>query len=469
MIAKRWRQWSIATRLIVLFTAATCLLMLGTFALIYGALVRHNREEDLAFMRSYIAVMRSDLMEEFPGTAQLQREVESFQTGVGTTALLVRIINAEGRTLAATHGMDQLLPSDLFGRPVGLPDESRPAQRYLATNGREYFLMTAWLGPANESGERWLLQLATDRYEKQLFLRRFRRTLILLMICGMGAIALASRWIVHRGLLPLGEVATAMKRVRPSRLDERISSPGWPSELTGLAAAYDDMLDRLEDSFTRLSRFSADLAHELRTPLAILRGETEVILSKSRTAEEYREVLESSLEEIHRLSQVIDSLLFLARAENAAIPIERHELDAGRELTAVMEFYDAAAAEAEVSISVEGGGLLLADPLLFRRAVSNLVTNALQHTPRGGHIGLLIEAGGGETLISVVDSGRGIAREHLPRLFDRFYRVDPSRHQIGNGLGLSIVRSIMQLHGGKVSIESRPGEGTRVTLAFPAG
>ena len=255
-----------------------------------------------------------------------------------------------------------------------------------------------------------------------------------------------------------------------SRLNERIEAGLWPPELQSLATAFDRMLERLEESFNRLQQFSSDLAHELRTPLNNLMGEMEVTLTKQRNHEEYQQVLESSLEEVSGLARMIDNLLFLARAERSERRADARVLDATDEIRAVADFFEAFAEQKGVIIRVEGEGTVFADAMLLRRVLTNLVSNSIEATPPGGSITIAAQptaGGGGE--IRVVDSGRGVDAEHLPRLFDRFYRVDPARadHREGTGLGLAIVRSIMELHGGEVKIDSDPSYGTTVALDFP--
>lgn len=230
------------------------------------------------------------------------------------------------------------------------------------------------------------------------------------------------------------------------------------------------MLDRLQDSFTRLSQFSADLAHELRTPINNLRGEAGVALSKARTTEEYRRTLESSLEEYARLARLIDNMLFLARADGrAASHLTRSSFDARKEIEGVCEFYEALAEDRGVEVCCEGHGAVNADPVLFRQAVSNLLSNALNYTPRSGRVLFRLREHDRAFEVCVSDSGCGIPPEHLPHIFDRLYRVDSSRsqHPNGAGLGLAIVKSIMTLHEGAVEAQSTAGQGTSITLRFP--
>jgi two-component system heavy metal sensor histidine kinase CusS len=231
------------------------------------------------------------------------------------------------------------------------------------------------------------------------------------------------------------------------------------------------MLSRLEDSFARLSRFSADLAHELRTPLNNLRGEAEVALSQARTMEEYREVLSSNLEEYDALRRIIDSLLFIARSESPEAEIRTERLEVGAELRALADFYEALASEKGVSIVLSCAENLemCLDRTLFQRAVGNLLSNAITHTPAGGRVTLSAIADPSGVRVEVADTGQGIAREHIPHVFERFYRVDGVRTRAsgGAGLGLSIVKTAVAMHGGEVNLSSDLGRGTLVTLSFP--
>jgi two-component system, OmpR family, heavy metal sensor histidine kinase CusS len=266
-------------------------------------------------------------------------------------------------------------------------------------------------------------------------------------------------------LRPIREITSAAQAITASALSERVSTQSWPRELATLAAEFDRMLERLEDSFERLSRFSSNIAHELRTPISNLMGETEVALGRSLTAEQYREVLASSLEEYQRLSHFIDSLLFLARAETANLQIHKSDFAAQESISAVMEFYEPLAKESDVELTNTGKARIRGDEPLFRRAISNLLSNALRHVSPGGSV--TIEAGSEPTAVIVVvkDNGGGVAPKDLPKLFDRFYRGENSRD--GVGLGLSIVKSIMSLHHGSVQVASEPGKGTTVILRFP--
>jgi two-component system heavy metal sensor histidine kinase CusS len=314
--------------------------------------------------------------------------------------------------------------------------------------------------------------VAVDLEHERELLGAYRRGLWLVLAVGLVLAVVVGYRITHHGLRPLKDIAAAIERTSSTRLAERLEERGLPAELSTLAATFNAMLNRLEDAFGRLSQFSSDIAHELRTPVNNLRLDAEVALSRQRPAEEYRETLGSLLEEFVRLSRLIDSLLFLARTENPQTQIRRDPIRVDQELEAIREFYEAPAGEAGIQLKVEAPCAITAplDRTLFQRAVGNLVENALAHTPPGGMVTLSAGERDGAVRVEVADTGEGIPAFELAHVFDRFRRADPSRsrHSGGLGLGLAIVKSITVLHGGEVAMESEVGRGTRVTLMFSA-
>jgi len=294
--------------------------------------------------------------------------------------------------------------------------------------------------------------------------------MMIISIVGFLVAILLGMIITRKGLQPLKEITQKVKNISSQRLNQRIGSKSWPHELAGLAASFDDMLNRLEDSFRRLKQFSADLAHELRTPIHNLIGETEVALNQKRNPDEYRRVLESNMEEYQQLINMIESLLFLARADKTEIDIHKKRTNLQNMLSEIVDFYSPLCEERHLSIKTQLKGWGHADPDLFRRAVHNVVSNAVKATPDHGEIVLKSKSDDSKcTRIEITDTGLGISPKDMPHIFDRFYRADTSRtgDDSGTGLGLSIVKTIMNLHGGKVTIHSKPGQGTKVQLIFP--
>jgi two-component system heavy metal sensor histidine kinase CusS len=337
--------------------------------------------------------------------------------------------------------------------------------------GRLFVVMSAAM-PVGSSAQTDTAQIAIDVSQQEALLARYRHRFWLILLGTVATFPLVGYQIARRGIRPVREMARTARRISSTNLHARIQPEGYPSELASLAATFNTMLDGLEESFERISRFSADIAHDLRTPVNNIRGEAEVALARARTVDEYREVLGSCLEEAVRLSDLISDLLFLARAESPLAHLRRESINVGELLSGIREYYEAPAADRGISLSTvvpDEPVIAQLDRTLLQRAVSNLVSNALAHTPRGRSVvlGTSLEPAG--VRIEVSDAGVGIPPEALPRVFDRFFRVDESRSQAsgGTGLGLAIVQSIMLLHGGDVEIASKLGHGTRVTLRVP--
>ncbi len=299
-------------------------------------------------------------------------------------------------------------------------------------------------------------------------LQRYRDTIARAVALGALAAMALSYILVRRTLRPLRRITDQASRITVEGLGVRLDQTRASPELRELASSLNGMLTRLERGFQLLSQYTENLAHDLRTPVNNLRGQTEVMLARARSAEDYQVLLASNLEEYERLGRMIENILFLARAGNAQIALRRTGLDAGEQLRQVAEYFEGLAEESGATLQVRAAGIVQADAVLFRRAIGNLLSNALRYTPRGGVIELSAARVPGGAEVRVSNPGPGIAAEHLDRIFERFYRVDEARSNSADstGLGLAIVRSIMDLHQGKASVESGGGS-TRFSLHFP--
>ena len=452
---------SIASRLILLFTLATVLLLVCGLGVFYSLVVRHAFAEDNAVLADKIAALRADFHES--GSNVFAEELNA-RRGGEHPAYWIRILDLQGRTYAETPGMDRLLSPDVFpaGQTMALAVRSPKPYR---TGAKLFSLITL---NEESGGQTYTLQVAQDRSSDERVERNFA-VLFIILLCGSVLSAVFIAIIVtRRGLRPLEQMTRSLGRVDPTHLKERVAPAGWPRELQPLALAFDDMLKRLDDSFTRLSQFSADLAHELRTPIANMLGEAQVTLTRDRTAPEYRQTIESTVAECERLSRIVDNLLFVARVDAAREPIACKRFDARAAVEKIAEFYQTIAEDHHVTITCSGHGQIYADPDLFERAVGNLLDNALRFTPERGVIRIALSKHDTHFEVTVIDNGCGIAPEHLPQVFDRFYRAESSRGSDGAGLGLALVKSIVDLHGGSASIRSEMGRGTTVRLTFPA-
>lgn len=447
---------SVASQLVISFTVAAVLLLSCGLGALYWIVIRHAYEEDNEVLADKVAAVRADL--DSPGGINIVIDELNNSRVTNRPPYWVRILDSADHTAAETRGMTEVLPPSAFPK-----NESREyAEFRTATQSFALMAVRHQIGP-----QPYTIQVAQDRSEDDRFMKQFALLVAAVVVVGVAVSAFIAIRVTKRGLRPLAEMTEAVQRVRPAHLHQPVSPAGWPRELQPLAVAFDEMLARLEESFSRLSQFSADLAHELRTPIGNIRGEAEVALTRSRTAEEYREVIESTVAECAHLTGIVDHLLFMARTEAAEGHLQRTTFSGREAIQKIVAFHEPMAEEQQVIVECKGDATFSADEMLFGRAVTNLLENALRHTPAGGRIEIALNENSGQSEVAVKDNGSGIAPEHLPRVFDRFYRADPSRSSEGLGLGLALVKSIMDLHGGKARVESNLDRGTTVTLSFP--
>lgn len=459
---------SLTTRLTIWYTLSSVGVVLTATVYLYWSFVHALDYRDKKFFSSKLEAIRSLLNRNDNGQA-LRFRIEKEWPARTSEIFYVRLFDPEGKMIAhapeGTHIFDKLEARiDHSAEPFA--KEVRELVRF------EDQIFRALTSPLDYENKQYVVQIALDRSEEGALLNEYRqRLLIVLAVCFVPC-ALVCFQIARRGLRPVREMAKTAARIGSSNLDEKILLRPMPSELAHLASTFDAMLDRLKASFERLQRFSADIAHELRTPINNISGELQVALGKDRSAEYYKDAIGSSLEECHRISRIIDSLLFLARAENPRIELSKEPINLRNELETALEFYEPAATEAGItcSLEVEGELTILAERTLFQRALGNIISNAIKKTPPSGRIQVTASRTESNVQIEVTDSGVGIPPEHLPYLFDRFYRVDASRSKDsgGSGLGLAIVKSIASIHGGAVSISSEVGAGTHVRLSLPS-
>lgn len=305
--------------------------------------------------------------------------------------------------------------------------------------------------------------------KEMAMLAAFRERIYLAVTLAFVLTALLGYVLLHRGLRPLRKIAAHAANITPERLDSRMDSADTPVELQQLSDAYNAMLDRLAKGYQRLTQFSADLAHEIRTPIGSLMGHCQVALRQPRSEDDYQTLIASNLEELERISRIVESILFLARADEAQSVVDRQPLSLRDESQRIVGYFEGLAEERQMTLQATGDGTVYADSVLLRRALSNLVSNAIRYADEGSAILMRAVAADGGWRIEVENQGPVLGDEILRKLFDRFYRGDASRHQSSDsyGLGLAIVVAIMQLHGGDVSVE-QPKPGTiHFSLFFP--
>ena len=460
---------SITSRLTLFFFFFSTLILLVVFLLVGSLVESHFEEQDLMELHGKLELVRHALAKvktssELTNVPQIPSDAL-----IGHPDLSVAILGPDQRILFTTP--NAAFATFLLEKPRSkdLSGESESSPVMWEQEGKIYRGISAFAETGITGQSSTKVALAINIEHHQTFMKAFHNNLWKAITAGI-LLTIVLGWVAaRRGLAPVRQMADVAKGISASHLSDRLSSNSVPPELANLAIAFNEMLTRLEGSFHRLSDFSSDLAHELRTPISNLMTQTQVALSKGRSAEEYREVLYSNLEEYERLARMIADMLFLAKADNGLIIPSSEIVDLAQEVRELFGFYEAIADEQGVSLILTGQGTVSGDRLMLRRAISNLLSNAIRHTPNGGSINVFIDhSNPEETNLAIENSGETIAMEHLSRLFDRFYRVDPSRHKTsdGAGLGLAITKSIIEAHRGNIQVFSSKGT-TRFKITFP--
>ena len=458
------RRMPLTVRLVVGYTlgCVTCLLVVGWLS--NHTLRQRFDKKNAGLLADHVAEIRQTVLAH-PGDYHEAAELILISSASHQgNSYYGRLTDERGTVLVAAAGFTEVVPDGaVFPAPVG-PDE-RPdplRQSRLTTPDGVLFLLSAKLRQAGDHPE-LLYQVALNAGHVEEWLTDYNRTLGAFIAIATVASALFGWGVTRSGLAPLRDITQTMQQVTAAGLTERLGVKPWPAELGALAREFDRMLERLDASFNQLSQFTADAAHEFRTPLNNLMGATSLLLSRERPAHEHREALEAHLEQYDRLNRMIESLLFLARADGNTAAPELQPLAAGPLVREVAEFFAPLAEESGITLSASGEATLLADESLLRMALTNLVANALRFTPSGGTVTLALSG----TQLTVADTGCGIAPEHLSKIFDRFYRADAARTSGGAGLGLALVQTIMTLHRGNVTATTEVGRGTTFQLVFP--
>lgn len=457
---------SITTRLAVLFAAVSATAFLGLGVFLAYAIENHFEELD-------------------------KRELQDAVNGIAHAAGTLRAaeeLSAIGDRLSAGHiGHDRIAlwiardNGESLLRDPEVAYLASAVEQAMAVAGSRVERLFVWShagndfrgaavrippGIAGEAPLRVVVALGIDHH--QSFMALFERALWVAIVTAIllsGSLGLA---IARGGMSPIRTMTAHARRISTEQLGDRLDTRALPNELLSLAEAFNEMLSRLDDSFRRLSNFSSDIAHELRTPLSNLLTETQVMLSKQRSADQYREVLTSNAEELEHLARMIADMLFLAKTDNGLVVPHREHIELAAEVRDLFDFYDAVAEEKAVKLSLEGNARAEGDRLMLRRAINNLLSNAIRHVPYGGWVTVRLAELPEHTLVSITNSGEPIPEGALPHLFERFYRLDNSRqrHSEGAGLGLAITRSIIAAHGGDIAVHSGT-EGNRFEFWLP--
>ncbi|NQY26293.1 MAG: heavy metal sensor histidine kinase [Piscirickettsiaceae bacterium] len=452
---------SLTLRLTLLFSTVATLVLLSFGWLIERSIESHFELGDIKELKLITQALKAPLqtMRLEQNSSQIQQRFDDIL--IGHHHPLLRVMDDKGNTLYSSP--------ELKNTSIDLPHFTTPNQEQLQQwqkGNNNYRIFTEQVPVNNAMPYTITVAISTDFHQR--FLSNFRFILWLMIVSSIVVMSIMSWLAVYYGLRPLRQIINQLSHISSNELSTRLDPDTVPSELSDLIRSFNELLERLDKEFERLSHFSDDIAHELRTPVTNLVTQTQVALSRARSNEEYQDVLYSNMEEFDRLSQIISDMLFLAKTDNKIDPIEMEDVNLYEEVQNLFDYYEAWAEDNEVSLIVKGKLHLHCNRLMLQRALSNLLSNAIRHTPKDHGVTIQLEILNNHANIIVQNPGEPIFSKYLPKLFDRFYRVDPSRQRAGEGtgLGLAITKSIVEAHGGSIHVTSDESK-TQFQITIP--
>lgn len=455
---KSRKRMSLTFRLTMLFIGASSAVLLAAGFLISTLVEQHFEELDLELLTGKMELLQHTLKNvQSPGEFEtLAQHLKGSLVGHSDVAVAIR--GSDDKTLVTMGAAD--FPQSLLERAT-VEDDIMRTTLWTDLDGRTFRGISVLAPTGIKDWPAPIVAVGINLSSHNHFMASFQKALWLVVVLAAIANGFLGWIAVRRELAPVRAIKQRASEITASRLDQRLSVEAVPAELVELVQALNAMLSRLEESFKRLSDFSADLAHELRTPVTNMLMQTQVILSKARSADEYRETLYSNAEEFERLSRMMSDMLFLAKADHGLVSPFKNEIDVAEEVRDLFSFFDLLADGKKIELSLSGNGHIVGDRMLMRRAISNILSNAIRHTPESGKVSVAIRSApeAGELVLDIENTGDPIPAEHIARLFDRFYRADASRHgsSEGAGLGLAITKSIIGLHGGTIEVQCGKG------------
>ncbi|WP_459616207.1 heavy metal sensor histidine kinase [Bordetella sp. 2513F-2] len=448
---------SLTARLTALFGLSSALVLLGLALLIREAIDRHFAEQDYAQLADSLQQVRQALRAGQPET--LPERLAALDGHPQRLQVYVRV----GESVAyATPEVD-------FGTALVATSRATAGSGALQWEQDGHVYRGIWTQMPDRPPATLLVAMDTGVHAH--FLQGFQRSLAFYVALAALACGLLGWWSSRRGLAPLRAMAARAEAVTSQRVYERMPAEAVPVEMADLAVNLNAMLERLQQDFNRLSAFSSDLAHELRTPLASLLAQTQAVLSQEHDAAAYRDALAANAQALQRLARMVADMLYLAKMEHGLELSGTETIQVAEEVQGLFEFYEPLADDKQVRLRRHGDARITGDRLMLRRALGNLLSNALRHTPPQGTILVEVHADTTQVSIAVENEGDDIPAEIQPMLFERFSRAGrgpawPDPGSENTGLGLAITRAIMAAHGGRVDVHSAGGR-TRFTLYFP--
>ncbi len=463
---KLWTERSLTARTTVLFATIACV-VIGTL----GAYFYHSAQVTLQRRADLVLTGRvehfSRIVHDLYSVSELKSRPLLFESMLGAEQDVLLFRRPGEAPFIDVNPANVAVPELRAGTEDRLPTLSDIRQTLLPDGVPVHWAIATV--KAREDGSEIEVIAGHPMTQEGRMLAEYRNRILLATLTGMLAATLLAGYVLRRALLPVRTIAARAAQISPASLSVRLDSEAAPVELRQLTHAFNAMLDRLANGYQRLSQFSADLAHEIRTPVGALIGQTQVTLAKPRETDEYQQLLEANLEELNRLSHIAENILFLAHADHAALSIDREPVDLHGELVRIADYFEGPADERGMRFTVEADGVASVNPMLCRRAINNLVVNAVRYGAGNTVVRLSGTQDERGATVVVENDGAPIPDEQLDRLFDRFYRGDAARSEFteSSGLGLAIVKAIMHLHGGTARVVCPVPGVVRFELRFP--
>ncbi len=440
------------------FTFSSLVVFVVLYWTLASAVGRQTDEALLDKAREFCALLSAS------GANALRDEIAREARATGTDEVFYRLLSRDGRTIAASdtaHWPDAAsrrpaLNAVRAGRPV------LQSVRLASRRARVAYVRT---------GQDSILQLGKSLKTDERLLGDFRDGFAIAMAAAVALGCVGGWFMAARALRGVGQVTDAAREISAGMLDRRVPVRGTDDEIDRMATTFNVMLDRIQALVAGMREVTDDVAHDLRSPITRIRGSAEVALTQTRSPEELQAVLADTVEECDRLLATLNTMLEISEAEAGALKLDLEPVDVGALVREVAELFEPASSDKGVALECRASSsasVVQGDRQRLGRVVANLLDNAIKYTPPGGRIVASVEDAPGAIVLRVADSGVGIPQKELPRVFERFYRADPSRSQSGAGLGLSLVQAVARAHGGDVGIDSAPDRGTTIRVSLPA-
>jgi len=441
---------AISFRIAILFSFSTVIILMIMGLVIHQLVMHHFETQDKTQLEGKIQLVENLLEQNHHNPSELNLYLQDAL--VGHHDLIVQIERPSGQIIFSSS------PTALKSKTL-VKSKHGPWLEWKVQNKIYHGLIYKKSFDQNSAIPSAQIIVGIDTSEHLHFLNDFRRQLLYIGVIGTICLMLLGWFAAWRGLRPVQNMAKVAEGISAQHLSERLEVDNTPTELKSLAIAFNDMLDRLETAVGKLSDFSSDLAHEIRTPINNLMTQTQVCLSRSRDISTYQEILFSNLEEFERLARMVSDMLFLAKAEHGLHRADLQQVNLVKEVSALFDFYDAIAAEKGMSLKQTGQGYVEGDPSMLRRALSNLLSNAIKYGKSDSIIKIKCQQNSDTTELTIENESSPLSQEQLTRLFDRFYRTDSSRQRVeeGTGLGLAITKSILDVHGATIQANYENG------------